>query len=115
MAANQSVPTDLSKLGKPGTHFVHDFFLPGTQLTFQQSAASQIAKLNGVAGGASGWTLLAEHQSGVVPKIVATLKSQAKTFQIQRNIPRPTAAQFQKMQSCLAKLGVTQGGGLGRG
>jgi ABC-type antimicrobial peptide transport system permease subunit len=32
--ANQSVITDLSKLGKPGTHFVHDFFLPGTQLTF---------------------------------------------------------------------------------
>ena len=34
--ANLSVITDLSKLGKPGTHFVHDFFLPGTQLTFQQ-------------------------------------------------------------------------------
>ena len=41
--ANQSVLTDLSKLGKPGQHFVHDFFLPGSQLTFQQSAASQIA------------------------------------------------------------------------
>ena len=38
MQANQSVITDLSKLGKPGTHFVHDFFLPGTQLTFQQTA-----------------------------------------------------------------------------
>src|SRR6185437_4685994 len=37
--SNLSVLTDLSKLGKPGTHFVHDFFLPGTQLTFQQSAA----------------------------------------------------------------------------
>src|SRR5205807_628347 len=35
IAANQSVITDLSKLGKPGTHFVHDFFLPGSQLTFQ--------------------------------------------------------------------------------
>ena len=109
--SNLSVVTDLSKLGKPGTHFVHDFFLPGTQLTFQQSAASQISKLNGVAATASGLTLLAEHQEGVVPKIVATLKTQAKTFQITRNIPRPTAAQFQKMQSCLAKLGVTQGSG----
>jgi len=109
--ANQSVITDLSKLGKPGTHFVHDFFLPGTQLTFQQSAATQISKLNGVAGTASGLTLLAEHQEGVVPKIVATLKTQAKTFQITRNIPRPTAAQFQKMQACLAKLGVNQGAG----
>ena len=27
--SNLSVVTDLSKLGKPGTHFVHDFFLPG--------------------------------------------------------------------------------------
>ena len=42
MQANQSVITDLSKLGKPGEHFVHDFFLPGSQLTFKQTAASQI-------------------------------------------------------------------------
>jgi ABC-type lipoprotein release transport system permease subunit len=111
--SNLSVVTDLSKLGKPGTHFVHDFFLPGTQLTFQQSAATQISKLSGVAAAASGLTLLAEHQEGVVPKIVATLKTQAKTFQVTRNIPRPTAAEFQKMQSCLAKLGVTQGSGQG--
>ena len=47
--ANQSAITDLSKLGKPGTHFVHDFFLPGTQLTFPQSQAKQIATLPGVA------------------------------------------------------------------
>ena len=40
--ANQSVLTDLSKLGKPGAHFVHDFFLPGTQLTFDQKAAAQV-------------------------------------------------------------------------
>src|SRR6266567_1784750 len=35
--SNSSVLTDLSKLGKAGTHFVHDFFLPGTQLTFPTS------------------------------------------------------------------------------
>src|SRR5207244_9589354 len=29
--ANRSVITDLSKLGKPGQPFVHDFFLPATQ------------------------------------------------------------------------------------
>src|SRR5438477_11893077 len=32
--SNRSVLTDFSKLGKAGSHFVHDFFLPGTQLTF---------------------------------------------------------------------------------
>src|SRR4029077_16856467 len=78
--ANLAVLTDLSKLGKPGTHFVHDFFLPGTQLTFQQSAANQIASLDGVQKVTTGLTLLAEHQEGIVPKIVATLKTQAKTF-----------------------------------
>ncbi|MGZ4338692.1 MAG: ABC transporter permease [Gaiellaceae bacterium] len=108
--SNLSVLTDLSKLGKPGTHFVHDFFLPGTQLTFQQSAATQISSLDGVAKATTGLTLLAEHQEGVVPKIVATLKTQAKTFQIQRNLPRPSAADFAKMQACLQKLGVTVGG-----
>jgi ABC-type antimicrobial peptide transport system permease subunit len=126
--ANLSVVTDLSKLGKPGTHFVHDFFLPGSQLTFQQSATKQIASIAGVAKVSQGLTLLAEHQDGIVPKIVATLKTAAKTFQIQRNIPRPTAAQFAQMQACFAKLrgsssgsgssggtSTTQGGGLGGG
>ena len=108
--ANQSVLTDLSKLGKPGQHFVHDFFLPGTQLTFQQSAASQIAAIPGVAQVTTGLTLLAEHQEGVVPKIVATLKTQRQTFQIQRNLPRPTAAQFAQMQACFDKLRSSSGG-----
>ena len=112
IAANQSVLTDLSKLGKPGQHFVHDFFLPGSQLTFQQSAASQISSIPGVASVTTGLTLLAEHQQGIVPKIVATLKTQRKTFQIQRNIPRPTAAQFAAMQACFAKLrGSSSGNG----
>src|SRR5207249_8491798 len=111
IVANQSVLTDLSKLGKPGTHFVHDFFLPGTQLTFQQTAAKQVAALANVAQVTSGLTLLAEHQEGVVPKIVAKLKTGGQTFQIQRNIPRPTAAQFQKMQACIDKLRAKSGTG----
>jgi putative ABC transport system permease protein len=103
--ANQSVITDLSKLGKPGTHFVHDFFLPGTQLTFQQTAAKQIAAIAGVAQVTQGLTLLAQHQEGIVPKIVATLKTQAKTITQVQNIPQPTAAEFAAMQACFAKLG----------
>jgi putative ABC transport system permease protein len=122
--ANQSVITDLSKLGKPGTHFVHDFFLPGTQLTFQQTAAKQIAAISGVAQVTQGLTLLAQHQEGIVPKIVATLKTQAKTITQVQNIPRPTAAEFAAMQACFAKLGGSSnrsggnnngGGGFGGG
>jgi putative ABC transport system permease protein len=107
------VITDLSKLGKPGAHFVHDFFLPGTQLTFQQSAAKQVAAIAGVAEVTQGLTLLAEHQEGIVPKIVAKLKTGGQTFQIQRNIPRPTAAQFQAMQACFDKLRGSSGSGNG--
>jgi hypothetical protein len=111
--SNLSVVTDLSKLGKPGQHFVHDFFLPGSQLTFQQSSAAQVASLANVAQVTAGLTLLAEHQEGIVPKIVAKLKTGGQTFRFDRNIPRPTTAQFQAMQKCLAKLGVTPGGGGG--
>ena len=102
--ANQSVITDLSKLGKPGTHFVHDFFLPGTQLTFQQTAAKQIAAIGGVAQVTQGLTLLAEHQDGIVPKIVARIKTGGQTYRIQRNLPRPSASEFQAMQACMQKL-----------
>ncbi len=112
--SNLSVVTDLSKLGKPGTHFVHDFFLPGTQLTFKQSAARQISTIAGVAQVTQGLTLLAEHQEGVVPKIVATLKTQARTITQTRRV-RPSASDFAKMQACLAKAGINFGPGSGNG
>ena len=70
-----------------------------------------MASLENVAQVTSGLTLLAEHQEGVVPKIVAKLKTGGQTFQIQRNIPRPTAAQFRAIQACFAKLGGTTRGG----
>ena len=73
--ANQSAITDLSKLGKPGTHFDHDFLLPGTQLTFPQSQATQIASLAGVRAVSTGLVLSAVHQNGTVPKIVAKIKA----------------------------------------
>jgi putative ABC transport system permease protein len=108
LAANQSAVTDLSKLGKPGTHFVHDFFLPGTQLTFPTSQTSSISKLDGVAAVSSGLLLSAVHQEGVVPKIVAKIKTGGQTFDIRRRIKPPTAAEFAQMQACLAKAGVNQ-------
>jgi ABC-type antimicrobial peptide transport system permease subunit len=111
IAANQSVITDLSKLGKPGQHFSHDFFLPGSQLPFQQASASRVAKLADVAQVTTGLTLIAEHQQGIVPKIVAKFKTGGQTFRFSRDIPRPTAAQFQAMQACFDKLRAQNGGG----
>jgi putative ABC transport system permease protein len=111
--ANQSVITDLSKLGKPGDKFVHDFFLPGTQLTFPQSSATQIAKVTGVASVSSGLVLAAVHQSGTVPKIVAKIKAGGQQLRIDRPITPPTAAEFAAMQACFAKAGIQFGGGGG--
>ena len=105
--ANQAVITDLSKLGKAGTQFVHDFFLPGTQLTFSDTQAKEIAKLDGVAGVSSALTLQAVHQEGKVPKIVAKIQTGGDRIQVNRAIAPPTAAEQAAIQTCLAKLGIT--------
>jgi ABC-type antimicrobial peptide transport system permease subunit len=107
--ANQSAVTDLSKLGKPGTQFVHDFFLPGTQLTFPQQQTAKIASLPGVASISNGLVLSAVHQEGVVPKIVAKIKAGGQQLDIRRQIKPPTAAEAAAIQTCFQKLGV--GGG----
>lgn len=116
--ANQAVITDLSKLGKAGTQFVHDFFLPGTQLTFTQTQANEIAALDGVAAVSAGLTLQAVHQEGKVPKIVASIQTGGDRIDVNRAIAPPTAAEQAKIQACLEKLGVQapgqgQGGGQG--
>jgi ABC-type antimicrobial peptide transport system permease subunit len=107
--ANSSVITDLSKLGKPGQKFMQTFFLPGTQLTFSRSQASQVATVDGVAATASGLILTAVHQSGTVPKIVAQIKAGGQEVRVNREIPRPTEAEFQKMQACLKAKGIEIG------
>jgi ABC-type antimicrobial peptide transport system permease subunit len=107
--SNQSVLTDLSKLGKPGQHFVHDFFLPGTQLTFPTSQGATVSKLSGVAASAQGLLLIAEHQEGVVPKIVAKFKTGGQTFRVRRNITPLTPAEQRALQKCLEKNGATFG------
>lgn len=107
--ANSSVTTDLSKLGDPGDEFVHDFFLPGTQLTFARSEVRNVAAVDGVDAVASGLVLTAVHQSGTVPKIVARLKAGGQQIDVNREIPRPTEAEFQQMQQCLQERGVQLG------
>jgi putative ABC transport system permease protein len=118
LAENQSVITDLSQLGKPGDRFVHDFFLPATQLTFPADQSAVIAGLPNVAQVASGLTLLAVHQEGTVPQIVAEIQTGGETFTIERTITPLTDAERAKVDSCLAELrkqGQGTGGGGGAG
>jgi ABC-type antimicrobial peptide transport system permease subunit len=108
--ANRSVMTDLSELGKPGEHFVHDFFLPGTQLTFPQSEARDVANLDDVEAVSSGLMLQAVHQEGKVPKIVAKIQAGGDRIDITRRIQPPTPAEMEKIQACIEKQGGQEGG-----
>jgi putative ABC transport system permease protein len=112
---NASLVTDLSKLGKPGTHFTRDFFLPATLLTFPEQAVHRIAGLKGVTSAVGGLTLLATHQTGTVPKIVATLKAGGQSFTRSFRPPPLSASERAKIRDCFAKLGVTGGGGSNNG
>ena len=99
-SAAQSAIVDLSKLGKPGDHFVHDFFLPATQLTFPADEADTVKHLPGVAQVANGLTLLANHQEGTIPEIVAEFKTPQQTVEFSP----PTPAEQAQIQACVQKL-----------
>ena len=106
---NRNVITDLSKLGQPGEQFTRDFFLSATLLSFPQDAVARIAELEGVSRAAGGLVQLAEHQTGTVPQIVASIQTGGETF-TQTVRPEPmTEAERDAFRQCLADRGVTVG------
>lgn len=109
---NSALVTDLAKLGKPGQKFTRDFFLPATLLTFPQDAVGQVAAIPHVTSAVGALSLLATHQTGTVPTIVAQLKTGGQTI-TQTTRPAPlTASERQAFQACIAANG---GGGGARG
>lgn len=110
---NSSVVTDLASLGAPGTKFTHDFFLSATLLSFPDAAVQKISGLRGVSSAVGGLVQLAEHETGTVPQIVASLQTGGQTI-TQTVRPAPmTAAERQSFRDCLATKGVTIGDGGG--
>jgi len=108
---NSALVTDLAKLGKPGQKFTRDFFLPATLLTFPQQAVTDVAKLPHVTSAVGALSLLATHQSGTVPTIVAQLKTGGQTItQTQRPAPL-SASERQAFQTCIAASGGGQNQG----
>ena len=102
---NSSVITDLSKLGAPGTKFTHDFFLAGTLLTFPDAAVTAVKGIAGVSSVTAGLTLQAQHQTGTVPNIVATIKTGGETLTSTVR-PAPLTAQEQTaLRDCVAERG----------
>jgi ABC-type antimicrobial peptide transport system permease subunit len=101
---NSSVLTDLAKLGKPGTKFTHDFFLPGTLINFPDQAAGIISKIKDVTSVTGALSLDAIHETGTVPTITATYKTGGQTLKVSSKPPAPTAAQQAAERSCIEKL-----------
>src|SRR5206468_428496 len=101
---NDSVVTDLSKLGPAGTQFTHDFFLGATLISFPDEAVAQVAKLPGVTSAVGGLTLLVQHETGTVPNQVVNVQAGGETV-----TPAPlTDAERQQMRQCLIDNGAFQ-------
>ena len=101
---NASVITDLAKLGKPGAKFTHDFFVPGTLITFPSVAISDVAKIPDVTSAVGALSLEALHESGTVPVITDTYKTGGQTISTTVKPPTLTAAQTAAERSCITKL-----------
>lgn len=99
----QSVVTDLSRLGKPGERFVHDFFLPATQLTFPEARADEVAAIDGAGAVGKGLTLLAVHQEGTVPEIVAEFQTGGEEIQVDQAIQPPSEEERLRLEACMAE------------
>lgn len=105
LAENSSVVTDLSKLGKPGTTFTRDFFLPGTLLSFPDAAIAQVTSVDGVTSAVGGLTLIAQHQTGTVPNIVATVQTGGETLTATARPAALTDAERTALRSCIQSNG----------
>ena len=100
-AANSSVITDLAKLGPAGTKFTHDFFVPGTLITFPSQAVSDVLKVKGVTSAVGALSLDALHETGTVPKITASVKTGGQTISASVKPPVLTAAQQAAERTCI--------------
>jgi ABC-type antimicrobial peptide transport system permease subunit len=100
---NSNLITDLSKLGKPGEQFTRDFFISGTLLSFPDEAVAEVSRIDGVSSATPGLTLLAQHQTGTVPEIVAELQTGGETITTTVRPPPLTAEEQKAVEECFAK------------
>ncbi len=98
LLSQNSIGTDLSKLGSPGSTFSRDVFLPGTMLTFDSSVEGKVNQKY-VSETAGGLIMTVDHQSGTVPKVTATFQTQSQTYNVQQNISPLTDAEQQALDA----------------
>jgi ABC-type antimicrobial peptide transport system permease subunit len=99
--ANSTVLTDLSKLGPAGTKFTHDFFVPGTLITFPQAAVAAVGSISGVQTAVPGLSLQAIHETGTVPQITDSFQTGGQTITSVQQPPPLTPAEQQQIASCV--------------
>jgi len=102
----KAVTTDLSKLGNPGDKFTHDFFVASAGLTFDEEVLTRLAKMNGVEDAIAGLTMVATHQTGTVPAIVAEIQTGGETVEQTQQIAPQTDAERAATQQCLQDKGA---------
>lgn len=103
---NQSLfQTDFSRLGKAGSTFERELFLPATQLTFPSDQVAKVAGLDGVDEVAGGLTLLAVHQKGKVPEITATVETGGQSVSVTKDIAPPSQAEWNAIGACVERTG----------
>jgi ABC-type lipoprotein release transport system permease subunit len=105
LGANSSVLTDLSKLGPAGTHFTHDFFVPGTLITFPDAALQDITSVPGVQSAVPGLTLQAIHESGTVPQITDTFQTGGQTVTATQTPAPLTDTEQAQVEQCIQQNG----------
>ncbi|MDQ6855875.1 MAG: FtsX-like permease family protein [Candidatus Dormibacteraeota bacterium] len=109
--ANSSVLTDLSKLGPAGTKFTHDFFVPGTLITFPQAALQTVTAVAGVQSAVPALSLQAVHETGTVPQITDTVTTGGQTVTSVQTPAPLNAAERQQVFACIeANGGFSRGG-----
>ncbi len=80
-----TVKTDLSKLGDPGDKFSNDQFLSGTKITFKSSATEDLDKAL-VSDHAEGLIFTINHQEGTIPEVTASIETGGETYEIEEDI-----------------------------
>jgi ABC-type antimicrobial peptide transport system permease subunit len=103
--ANSSVLTDLSKLGPAGTAFTHDFFVPGTLITFPDAAVQQVASVSGVQLAVPALSLQALHESGTVPQQVDSFTTGGQTITAVQTPAPLTDAEQSAVEACITANG----------
>src|SRR5207253_5175237 len=96
----KAVTTDLSKLGNLGDKFTHDFFVASAGLTFDDDVLTRLARIRGVDAAVAGLTMVATHQSGTVPAIVAEVQTGGETVEQKQDIAPQTDADPATTQAC---------------